>query len=892
MTDHPRPPVILNVDDNPTALRARTLVLRDAGFDVIEAATGGQALRQVEAQRPDLVLLDVRLPDIDGLEVCRRIKRAHPELPVLQTSAVFTEPEYRARGMENGADRYLAQPFEPAELIACVRVLLRLRRAEGAVRETEQRLRITFDRAPVGAAEVGLDDRLLRVNDRLCEITGYSREELLRRRFQDFTHPDDVAADEAEYRRLLTGEIPFHRMEKRYLRKDGGVARVELTVNLVRDADGRPLYAIGIVEDVTDRRRADEARQRSESRLRAILDSATDYAIVTAGLDGRITSWNPGAERLFGYAEAEIVGEDARRLFTPEDRDADVPEAEMARTLATGRGGGERWHLRKDGSRFWGAGLVMPLREDGRIGGVLRIVRDRTPERAAEERRRDAEERFRATFEQAAVGMAHVGLDGRWLRVNRKLCRILGYERDELLRLTFQDVTHPDDLAADLENLRALLAGEIDTFAMEKRYIRKDGAPVWIDLTVSLLRGAAGRPEHLVAVVEEIGRRKAAEAAQAHLAAIVASSDDAIIGKSLDGIVTSWNRAAETLFGYAAAEIVGRPIALLIPPELRAEEKAILARVRHGGEVAHYETKRQRRDGGLIDVALTVSPIRDGSGAIVGASKIVRDITRRKRADEELRRLNEELERRVEERTAALRESETARRRAEHMETLGRMTGSVAHDINNVLTAVLGNLEVLRGRLAAEPRLQSLADGAIRAAEKGERMAQDLLAFARQQRLEPQPLELAAVLGGIEDLLRTLLRPGLELRLDLAPGLPPVHADQNQLERAVMNLVTNARDAMADRDGAITFEAGAAEGASGFVRLAVRDQGAGMPDAVREQAFEPFFTTKHRGTGLGLSQVYGFARQSSGGVEIESREGEGTAVSIVLPVAADGAGAA
>jgi signal transduction histidine kinase len=172
-------------------------------------------------------------------------------------------------------------------------------------------------------------------------------------------------------------------------------------------------------------------------------------------------------------------------------------------------------------------------------------------------------------------------------------------------------------------------------------------------------------------------------------------------------------------------------------------------------------------------------------------------------------------------------------------------------------------------------------------------MAQDLLAFARQQHLEPQPLELAAVIGGIEDLLRTLLRPGIELRFSLASSLPPVQADQNQLERAVMNLVTNARDAMADRDGTITVEAGTVEEAGrGFVRLTVRDQGVGMSEAVREQVFEPFFTTKHNGTGLGLSQVYGFARQSRGYVEIESREGEGTAVSIVLPVPADGGGRA
>jgi PAS domain S-box-containing protein len=250
---------------------------------------------------------------------------------------------------------------------------------------------------------------------------------------------------------------------------------------------------------------------------------------------------------------------------------------------------------------------------------------------------RRTEELFRATFEQAAVGIAHVGLDGRWLRVNRRLAAIVGYEKDELLALTFQDITHPHDLDADLANLRALLAGEIDNYEMEKRYIRKDGSAVWVNLSASLVRDPDGAPEYFISVVEDIDRRKVSEAAQAHLAAIVASSMDAIVGKSLDGTVTSWNPAAEALFGYAEAEIVGRSINLVIPPDRQDEEVEILGKIRCGERVAHYETVRQRRDGSRFDVALTVSPIRDRGGAIIGASKIVRDISGTKRTAAVLR---------------------------------------------------------------------------------------------------------------------------------------------------------------------------------------------------------------------------------------------------------------
>src|SRR5262249_28020475 len=188
---------------------------------------------------------------------------------------------------------------------------------------------------------------------------------------------------------------------------------------------------------------------------------------------------------------------------------------------------------------------------------------------------RDIETRFRATFEQAAVGMAHVGLDGRWLAVNRRLCEIVGYTADEMLTLDFQSVTHPDDLDADLANARALLAGEIETYATEKRYVRKDRSVVWITLTVSLVRDAAGVPQYFISVVEDIEKRKRAEAAQAQLAAIVASTDDAIIGKALDGTVTSWNRAAENLFGYTEFEMIGQPLARIIPHDKRDEETYI-----------------------------------------------------------------------------------------------------------------------------------------------------------------------------------------------------------------------------------------------------------------------------------------------------------------------------
>ena len=274
------------------------------------------------------------------------------------------------------------------------------------------------------------------------------------------------------------------------------------------------------------------------------------------------------------------------------------------------------------------------------MGAWFSLVHERlrrANHQAAEAARRESEDQFQAIFDQAATGMAQVGLDGRWLRVNLRLCDIVGYAREELVSKTFQDITHADDLKTDLALMGQMLAGEHQTHTLEKRYLRKDRGIVPVNLTVSLVRDPLGRPKYFIAVIEDIAERKRAEAAAAQLAAIVQSSDDAIVGKTLAGIISSWNTGAEKIFGYPAGEMIGQSITRIIPPDRQAEEDMILARIRRGESVQHFETLRVKKDGGLIDVSVTVSPIMNGRGEVVGVSKVARDITERKRAEAGLR---------------------------------------------------------------------------------------------------------------------------------------------------------------------------------------------------------------------------------------------------------------
>jgi PAS domain S-box-containing protein len=354
----------------------------------------------------------------------------------------------------------------------------------------------------------------------------------------------------------------------------------------------------------------------------------------------------------------------------------------------------------------------------------------------------------------------------------------------------------------------------------------------------------------------------------------VETSDDAILSKTLDGIVVTWNAGAERTYGYEASEIVGRSIELLVPDDLKHEEQDILRRVARGEHVAHYETRRLHRDGTEIEIWLTISPVRDRSGVIVGASSIQRDITERKR-------------------------NEAALRQAAKMEAIGRLAASLAHDFNNQLHA-LGGFAGFAGR---DPNLGPTARQDLAQIQKAvERMAsltRQLLAFARQQVLAPQPLDLNAVLADAHPMIQRLL--GADTNLQFVPASHPtwVRVDRAQLVQVLMNLVINARDALTD-GGRITVRCGSVDINAGqvwdrlaapvepgsYAELVVQDTGRGIAPEHLLRIFEPFYTTKQigRGTGLGLATVEGIVSQSGGHIQVDSAIDRGTSIRILLPI--------
>jgi PAS domain S-box-containing protein len=244
--------------------------------------------------------------------------------------------------------------------------------------------------------------------------------------------------------------------------------------------------------------------------------------------------------------------------------------------------------------------------------------------------------RFRNYFNLPMHGIAVISPKKGWIEVNDRICFIMGYSRDEITRLAWSEMTHPDDLAANLEQFNRVLSGQIDHYNMDKRFICKDGTVVWTNLTVGSVRKPDGSVDHIIAIVEDITERRKMEEIRNQLAAIVESADDSIIGKDLEGIIVSWNNGAEVEYGYNKNEVIGKSISLLMPPGRPDEYKEILAKITHGEKIKNYETQRRRKDGQIIDVLLTISPVKDISGKIIGASTIARDITERKRVKKAL----------------------------------------------------------------------------------------------------------------------------------------------------------------------------------------------------------------------------------------------------------------
>ena len=611
---------------------------------------------------------------------------------------------------------------------------------------------------------------------------------------------------------------------------------------------------------------------------------------------------------------------------------------------------------------------------------------------------RAREQRFRALIENSADAFLLLDSSARVTYAGESVRTISGVGPADTIGRSVFDFVHPDDAPHIRSALGDALAREGEAVRITYRTPPKDGSSQYRE-GVFMNRLDDPAVGAIVLNFHDVTDQKLAEAQQAHLAAIVRSSSDAIIGVTLDSTIQSWNPGAERLYGYAPAEVLGRSASLLVPPDRFGEIDELIQRVRAGQRVHQFETERVRKDGTRVDVCVTLSPIDDANGIMTGISAVTRDISERLRAEQAVRaaeertrfmletahvglwevdfvtgrarwsdtmaavtgipvdrfprtqeefvalvhpddrpRLLQALENAIrggggftaEFRIAAGDETmrwqeakgrviageagvpvralgvgidvterkrlEEQFRQAQKMEAVGHLAGGVAHDFNNILTAILGYCEIVADSIQDRPQVIADIEEIKQAGERAARLTRQLLAFSRRQHVVPRVFDVNQLVRDTEKMLARVIGEDVRIRILQDPSAAAIKADPGQIEQVLLNLAVNARDAMPD-GGELTIAVDSVLLDAPFVRqhpgsttgphtcVSVRDTGCGIAPDVLSHIFEPFFTTKRpgKGTGLGLSTVYGIVKQSGGYIGVESTPGAGTTFTVYFP---------
>jgi PAS domain S-box-containing protein len=592
------------------------------------------------------------------------------------------------------------------------------------------------------------------------------------------------------------------------------------------------------------------------TRLAAIVDSSED-AIIGVDQDGVINTWNTAAIGIFGYNPDEIIGQSVLLIVPP---DMHLEELAHFERLKQGEhiDHYKTQLLRKGGQRIEISAAVSPIRDvDGHFIGSALVARDTD----AQNCELAAQARLAAIVESSDDAIIAKDLNGVVTDWNAVAERMFGYTADEIVGRSILTIIPPE-----LQHEEPVILGKIRAGERIEHYetyrVNKAGERVDVSLSLSPIFSALGQVVGASKIARDISDRIRSDTDRLLLAAIVESSEDAIISKTLDGIITSWNASAERLFGYKPDEIIGHSVMRLIPRELHFEEPQIIAKLRSGERIEHFETRRMKKTGEIFDISLTVSPVRNEKGRIIGASKIVRDISERKTAE------------------AVLIEKEK-------MAATGRLAAALAHEVNNPLESITNLAYLLAHHQPLDEESRSYARTLLSEAQRAGEITRQTLSYYKASRAESEV--------NVVDLLEHVLRwkkkkldiKQVGLQTDFAQGGASVQGVGGELRQVFENLIENAIEAT-PRDGRIQVRVRTRGGrTTQRVIVSVCDTGVGISRSLMKKIFDPFFTTKHdTGSGLGLWVSREILHKHGGTIRARSSqaaEHRGSVFTVVLP---------
>ncbi len=675
--------------------------------------------------------------------------------------------------------------------------------------------------------------------------------------------------------------------EYRIIRPDGELRWIHDRGFPIVNERGEVYRFAGIAEDITKSKRAEDALRASEERYRTLAESAQDFVYIINRV-GEIEYVNHAGARSFNRKAEEIVGKRLPEVF-PTQESPRLWER-IQKVFSTGVATHNELEVQFPGHKLWVDNQLIPLRDHNQnVYAVMGVSRDISARKKMEQHLVENERFFRGAFDHAPIGMAIVTAGGHFIKVNEAFTEMLGYSHNELLHLTFQNITHPEDLAYNLDLMRAKVQQGAERYHLEKRYLHKQGQAVWVDLSVSIVRDETGVPMYLVAKALDITESKrAAEALRAseeRYRTLAESAQDFVYIISREGVIQYLNHFAAAFFQSTPNAIIGKHFSELFPSQETMRLWRRVQEVLDLGEVMHRETQVHFPHQVLwVDNRLV--PLRDRDNHVYAILGISRDITARKQMEEQLRQYTTGLEKLIEDRTRQMREMEKQREENEKLAATGRMAARIAHEINNPLGFIQFAFQLISRDLNPESRHYHYLGKIDKEIERIAGIIRQMLDVHRPQRELPQTFRPADTIQDVLLMMQPLTTArGVTVEHDSERAGSNLTLPENMLRQVLYNVILNAVEASAPESRVQIM----AQAQPDLLTITISDNGHGIPEEVQPRIFEPFFTTKsatkNSGMGLGLSICKSLVEAMNGTIKITSRVGTGTVCQITLPVA-------
>lgn len=766
----------------------------------------------------------------------------------------------------------------PQRMLGTVQDITIRKQAEMELRDSQKFLESMVENLPhMIFVKDAQDLRFIRFNQAVEKLVGYPQEEMIGKTDYDFFPKSEADFYTRKDREVLSGKILLDIPEEVIQTKYHGTRYLHTKKIPILDEQGNPQYLLGISEDITEQKLAELERREREILLNLIFKTGPG-CIKRVAADGTLLHINPaGLELIEAENEKEVLGHSVFELVVPEHLDA---FKQMHQEVIQGKKQTLQFEVQGiKGTRSWIESYAVPFRNPiTNDVEHLAVTHEITERKKTEEVIRNGEKQFRAIYDQAPTGIAILdSQSGRFTQINKKYCDITGYSQEEMLERTFQDITHPDDLQADLDQMGQLLAEKVSSFQMEKRYIRKNGEVVCVHLTCVPLWLETTDPRFHIAMVEDITERKRGEEAlqesEERFRLVTEAIPQQVWTAQPDGSLDFVNQRVIEYFGCSFEQIIGQgwqehlhpddlPVCLMRWADARESNKPyeIEFRLRRGRD----QTYRWHLGRAL--------PIVNQENQVVKWFGTNTDIT-------------------------DFKQLEVQAQQSQKMEAIGTLAGGIAHDFNNILMGVVGYTELAKQKAGGNEAVKRNLDEVLVAGQRAKELVQQILLFSRQTEQERQPLDLQVLVKEVCKFLRATLPATIDIRQNFTAVPTIILGDSIQLHQVVMNLCANAEHAMRGSGGLLELKlelvSGEPDGLAtpldlkrgSSVRLTVRDTGSGITPEVAQRIFDPFYTTKRvgEGTGMGLAVVHGIVTNHGGVIKVESEPGQGTTFSIDFP---------